>query len=139
MRVSRLRAEAMRARVFAVVASEVRALAQRSADAAHDVKARVTASAEQVQSGVELVNAAVPEMDGTTQQNAAMVEEATAAAQPGHSRRNTGARGGAVHARKRGSGEIALRRWRNPLQSRGAQGGVAAIARNRERHDIGQH
>jgi len=43
---------------FAVVASEVRALAQRSADAAHDVKARVTASAEQVQTGVELVNAA---------------------------------------------------------------------------------
>lgn len=42
---------------FAVVASEVRALAQRSADAAADVKARITASAEQVDAGVALVNA----------------------------------------------------------------------------------
>ncbi|MBB3694151.1 methyl-accepting chemotaxis protein [Sphingomonas sp. BK580] len=104
-------------RGFAVVASEVRALAQRSADAAKDVKARITASAEQVELGVELVtatgtalqgiigrvgsistivasiassaeqqasglqqvNTAIAEMDGVTQQNAAMVEEATAA------------------------------------------------------------
>ena len=42
---------------FAVVASEVRALAQRSADAAKDVKARITASAEQVEAGVRLVSA----------------------------------------------------------------------------------
>ncbi|KQM38252.1 chemotaxis protein [Sphingomonas sp. Leaf10] len=41
---------------FAVVASEVRALAQRSADAAKDVKARVTASTEQVDRGVQLVS-----------------------------------------------------------------------------------
>ncbi|PCG14568.1 methyl-accepting chemotaxis protein [Sphingomonas adhaesiva] len=40
---------------FAVVASEVRALAQRSADAAKDVKARITASADQVGNGVGLV------------------------------------------------------------------------------------
>lgn len=104
-------------RGFAVVASEVRALAQRSADAATDVKARITASAEQVDAGVQLVsatgtalqgiigrvneistivstiassadqqakglqqvNTAISEMDGVTQQNAAMVEEATAA------------------------------------------------------------
>jgi methyl-accepting chemotaxis protein len=103
---------------FAVVASEVRALAQRSADAAKDVKAKITASSEQVATGVELVsetgkalqriigrigeistlvgtiaasaeqqatglqqvNTAVNEMDGVTQQNAAMVEQATAAA-----------------------------------------------------------
>ena len=103
---------------FAVVASEVRALAQRSADAAKDVKAKIMASSEQVEVGVELVsetgkalqriigrigeistlvgtiaasaeqqstglqqvNTAVSEMDGVTQQNAAMVEEATAAA-----------------------------------------------------------
>ncbi|MEH3046441.1 methyl-accepting chemotaxis protein [Sphingomonas adhaesiva] len=103
---------------FAVVASEVRALAQRSADAAKDVKARITASGEQVEIGVRLVgetgdalgritgrigeisrlvgdiaaaadqqatgltqvNTAVAEMDGVTQQNAAMVEETTAAA-----------------------------------------------------------
>ena len=41
---------------FAVVASEVRALAQRSADAAKDVKARITASSEQVDAGVGLVS-----------------------------------------------------------------------------------
>ncbi|WP_242116550.1 methyl-accepting chemotaxis protein [Sphingomonas lacusdianchii] len=41
---------------FAVVASEVRALAQRSADAAKDVKAKITASSEQVAMGVELVS-----------------------------------------------------------------------------------
>lgn len=43
---------------FAVVASEVRALAQRSADAAADVKARIIASATQIDQGVTLVNAA---------------------------------------------------------------------------------
>jgi methyl-accepting chemotaxis protein len=41
---------------FAVVASEVRALAQRSADAAKDVKARITASSQQVDAGVSLVS-----------------------------------------------------------------------------------
>jgi methyl-accepting chemotaxis protein len=41
---------------FAVVASEVRALAQRSADAAKDVKAKITASSEQVDVGVRLVS-----------------------------------------------------------------------------------
>ncbi len=103
---------------FAVVASEVRALAQRSADAAHDVKARITASVRQVDTGVALVteaggalarikarvvdaawlvaaishaareqslglqqvNDAVAQMDGATQDNVAMVREATAAA-----------------------------------------------------------
>jgi methyl-accepting chemotaxis protein len=59
---------------FAVVASEVRALAQRSAEAARDVKARITASSEQVEAGVSLVSetgaalnriiAAVAEVDG---------------------------------------------------------------------------
>ncbi|HEX7853049.1 MAG TPA: methyl-accepting chemotaxis protein [Sphingobium sp.] len=105
-------------RGFAVVASEVRALAQRSADAATDVKARIMASATQVETGVALVsetgktlgrivervgeisalvgtiaesadrqaatlqqvNTAVSDIDAVTQQNAAMVEEATAAA-----------------------------------------------------------
>ena len=105
-------------RGFAVVASEVRALAQRSAEAAKDVKAKINASANQVEIGVNLVgetglalsrivsrvteiselvshiatsaeqqaaglqqvNTAVGEMDSVTQQNAAMVEESTAAA-----------------------------------------------------------
>ena len=40
---------------FAVVASEVRALAQRSAEAAKQIKGLITASAQQVGSGVELV------------------------------------------------------------------------------------
>jgi len=103
---------------FAVVATEVRALAQRSADAAKDIKALITTSTQQVSSGVGLVretgallgkivgrvgeitqligsiatnaeaqagnlqqvNAAVADMDRVTQQNAAMVEQSTAAA-----------------------------------------------------------
>ncbi len=41
---------------FAVVASEVRALAQRSAEAAKDVKQRITASVQTVDTGVTLVS-----------------------------------------------------------------------------------
>jgi len=104
-------------RGFAVVATEVRALAQRSADAAKEIKALISASTQQVDLGVKLVsetgqalgrivtqvsqlnglvaelaasakeqatglgevNAAVNQMDQVTQQNAAMVEQATAA------------------------------------------------------------
>ncbi|MFM7348911.1 MAG: methyl-accepting chemotaxis protein [Erythrobacter sp.] len=103
---------------FAVVATEVRALAQRSADAAQGIKALIHTSSAEVADGVALVgetgtllgaivsrlgevtagvteiaeaaaaqatslaqiNAAVGDMDRMTQQNAAMVEEATAAA-----------------------------------------------------------
>ncbi len=102
---------------FAVVANEVRALAQRSAEAAKNIKTLITASTDQVGSGVLLVDetgkllrhivaqvgdiservadiaasaekqagtlshvsAAMSEMDRVTQQNAAMVEESTAA------------------------------------------------------------
>jgi len=104
-------------RGFAVVATEVRALAQRSADAAKEIKALISASGKQVETGVKLVgetgkaltriveqvnrlsglvsdiaasaqeqstglaevNSAVNQMDQVTQQNAAMVEQATAA------------------------------------------------------------
>ncbi len=104
-------------RGFAVVATEVRALAQRSADAAKEIKALISTSTQQVDTGVKLVsetgqalgrivtqvsqlnnlvtelaasakeqstglgevNMAVNQMDQVTQQNAAMVEQATAA------------------------------------------------------------
>jgi methyl-accepting chemotaxis protein len=106
-------------RGFAVVATEVRALAQRSADAAKEIKLLISASGQQVASGVRLVgetgrvlgrtseqvgqlkrllaqiataaaeqatslaevNAAMSRMDETTQHNAAMVGETSAAAQ----------------------------------------------------------
>jgi methyl-accepting chemotaxis protein len=104
-------------RGFAVVATEVRALAQRSADAAKEIKTLISSSGQQVEAGVKLVgetgkalgrivaqvnqlntlvseiaasaqeqatglnevNAAMNQMDQVTQQNAAMVEESTAA------------------------------------------------------------
>ena len=104
-------------RGFAVVATEVRALAQRSADAAREIKALISDSGKQVETGVKLVgetglalgrivervaglnglvteiadsaqeqaaglqqvNTAVTQMDQVTQQNAAMVEQSTAA------------------------------------------------------------
>jgi methyl-accepting chemotaxis protein len=104
-------------RGFAVVATEVRALAQRSADAAKEIKTLISTSGQQVETGVKLVgetgrtltriveqvarlngliadiaasaqeqatglnevNTAVNQMDQVTQQNAAMVEQATAA------------------------------------------------------------
>ncbi|WP_370689185.1 methyl-accepting chemotaxis protein [Phenylobacterium sp.] len=102
---------------FAVFASEVRALAQRSAEAAKEIKTLIAASSSQVGRGVQLVNdtnatlgdivsqvsgiyqlvteisasaaeqatglgqinVAVNQMDQMTQQNAAMVEQSTAA------------------------------------------------------------
>jgi len=104
-------------RGFAVVATEVRALAQRSADAAKEIKSLISASGQQVATGVRLVgetgkalgriveqverlnslvneiaasaqeqatglaevNSAINQMDQVTQQNAAMVEQTTAA------------------------------------------------------------
>ena len=102
---------------FAVVAQEVRELAQRSAGAAKDIKALITKSGSEVETGVKLVqatgsalaeietrvlainshihsiadsakeqavalneiNQAVNQIDSVTQQNAAMVEETSAA------------------------------------------------------------
>ncbi|CAB3753767.1 methyl-accepting chemotaxis protein [Paraburkholderia humisilvae] len=105
-------------RGFSVVAGEVRNLAQRSASAAKEIKALISASVERAgngsqlaqgagqtmdevvkavkrvtdimgeisaasaeqSSGIEEINLAVSQMDAGTQQNAALVEQATAAA-----------------------------------------------------------
>ncbi|OWY34004.1 methyl-accepting chemotaxis protein [Herbaspirillum aquaticum] len=105
-------------RGFAVVASEVRSLAQRSASAAHEIKAliddsvskvdtgtklvgeagqtmdevvasvkrvsdivaEITAAGAEQSQGIEQINNAVVHMDENTQQNAALVEQAAAAA-----------------------------------------------------------
>jgi len=105
-------------RGFAIVAGEVRSLAQRSAAAAKEIRALVEASLAQVENGAELaesagesisdivaivsrltkimrdiacasseqslgveqVNVVIANMDATTQQNAALVEQAAAAA-----------------------------------------------------------
>ena len=105
-------------RGFAVVATEVRSLAQRSADAAKEIKGLIGASVERVEQGSQLVDKAggtmeevvtairrvtdimgeisaaskeqasgvaqvgeaITQMDQTTQQNAALVEQSAAAA-----------------------------------------------------------
>ncbi len=105
-------------RGFAVVAAEVRTLAQRSAAAAHEIKAliddsvtkvdtgsklvdeagqtmtevvasvkrvsdivaEITAAGAEQSQGIEQINNAVVQMDENTQQNAALVEQAAAAA-----------------------------------------------------------
>ena len=106
-------------RGFAVVATEVRSLAQRSAEAAKEIKgligdsvdkvraggelvaqagrtmdevvasvkrvtdlmAEITAASIEQSAGIDQVNTAITQMDQVTQQNAALVEEAAAAAE----------------------------------------------------------
>jgi methyl-accepting chemotaxis protein len=69
-------------RGFAVVATEVRALAQRSADAAKEIKALISASSQQVNNGVRLVGetgrALTRILEQVTQLNTAITEIAAA-------------------------------------------------------------
>jgi uncharacterized phage infection (PIP) family protein YhgE len=46
-----------------------------------DIMAEITAASQEQTAGIEQVNSAIAQMDQTTQQNAALVEEASAAAQ----------------------------------------------------------
>jgi len=64
-----------------VVAGEVRTLAQRSAAAAKEIKDLITAASKEQSSGISQVGDAVSQLDQATQQNAALVEESTAAAE----------------------------------------------------------
>jgi methyl-accepting chemotaxis protein len=69
---------------FAVVASEVRALAQRSAEAAKEIKALISASTQQVDSGVALVGRtgqALQRIVGQVSEIAGLVAEIAASAQ----------------------------------------------------------
>jgi len=71
-------------RGFAVVATEVRALAQRSADAAKEIKALISASGQQVESGVRLVGEtgkALARIVAQVEQLNALVSEIAASAQ----------------------------------------------------------
>jgi methyl-accepting chemotaxis protein-1 (serine sensor receptor) len=45
-----------------------------------DIMAEISAASQEQSAGIEQVNQTVVQMDGTTQQNAALVEEASAAA-----------------------------------------------------------
>ncbi|MFZ5741885.1 MAG: methyl-accepting chemotaxis protein [Pseudomonadota bacterium] len=138
-------------RGFTVVATEVRALAQRTADAASDIKSLISQSSAQVERGVALVGQTggtfaliveqvghvaslassiasmaseqatnigqvretVREMDTMTQQNAAMVEQATAAARS------------LASEAARLSGQVGQFR----LESQGGEAGYTAIRR----------
>ena len=55
-------------RGFAVVASEVRGLAQRSSEAAREIKVLVSTAAEEVEKGVDLVNATGESLSGIVKQ-----------------------------------------------------------------------
>ena len=70
-------------RGFAVVAREVRSLAQRSASAAHEIKALIGSSVERVEDGSRLVNqagATMNEIVGSVQRVSEIIGEITAAA-----------------------------------------------------------
>jgi methyl-accepting chemotaxis protein len=143
-------------RGFAVVATEVRALAQRSADAAKEIKALISTSGQQVDTGVRLVaetgkalariveqvaklngvvteiaasaqeqatglnevNMAVNQMDQVTQQNAAMVEQATAAS---HSLANE------AEALANLVGEFQIGKTTDPLSERQMAGKIVSL------------
>lgn len=71
-------------RGFAVVASEVRALAQRSSEAAKEIKTLISASSQQVETGVDLVNRTGVSLQGIVTKVAeinALVSEIASSAQ----------------------------------------------------------
>jgi methyl-accepting chemotaxis protein len=65
-------------RGFAVVASEVRGLAGRSAEAAKEIKDLIEDSVHNVGHGIDEVNRSITEIEKSTQENSALVEESSA-------------------------------------------------------------
>jgi methyl-accepting chemotaxis protein len=67
-----------------------------------DIMAEISAASQEQSAGIEQVNQTITQMDETTQQNAALVEEATAAAQPEGAGRRLDECGVGIPHRRRG-------------------------------------
>jgi methyl-accepting chemotaxis protein len=63
-----------------------------------DIMAEITAASHEQSTGIGHVNQAITEMDSVTQQNAALVEEAAAAASSMQDQARAGPAGGALQA-----------------------------------------
>jgi methyl-accepting chemotaxis protein len=82
-----------------------------------DIMAEISAASQEQSAGIEQVNQTVVQMDETTQQNAALVEEATAAARDGRPGRAAGRSRGRFRLASQGLTRAA-RGWRHRCRAR---------------------